>query len=446
MAQSPNISTQPYKGTRDFYPEDFRIREYIFNSIRSALKQFGYEEYDGPMLEPFELYASKSSEEIVNEQLYSLIDRGERKLAIRPEMTPTLARMVAAKQQELPKPIRWFSIPNVWRYERPQRGRLREHWQLNVDTLGGQPLQQDVEMCQIIVAIFKAFKVQDGFIVKLNHRGLTDCLFKEFLKLDSTESFTAVGRVLDAAPKMSAEQIEQALSKLLLTPEQIKCFFQILNQDKNIHSFLENREESAHLTTLMTALNKLNIAQHFRYDPTIMRGFTYYTGIVFEVFDTHPDNNRALFGGGRYDDLVGLFGGEKLSGVGFGMGDVTIAQFLETRALLPSSNFNDAIYFSYMDENLYTDFLILTNKLRIQFNNTKLSTALLTSQAAEKSKKAFAQAEKLKCRYLTIIGSNEIATQTITIKDRQTQSSESISCTQLIDYLKRHTAPEQSPQ
>ena len=131
------LSTQPYKGTRDFYPEDMRFRRWMFGQMRKVIEGFGYQEYDGPMLEPFDLYAAKSGEELVNQQLYWMMDRGERKLAVRPEMTPTLARMVAAKVHELPKPVRWYSIPNLWRYERPQRGRLREHWQLNVDVLGG---------------------------------------------------------------------------------------------------------------------------------------------------------------------------------------------------------------------------------------------------------------------------------------------------------------------
>ena len=148
-----NLSTQPYKGTRDFYPEDMRVRQWMFGKIRACLLRQGYEEYDGPMLEPFELYASKTSEEIVNEQLYWLMDRGDRKMAMRPEMTPTLARMVAAKQNEIPRPIRWFSIPNLWRYERPQRGRLREHWQLNVDVFGGNALAEDVELLSVIVAL-----------------------------------------------------------------------------------------------------------------------------------------------------------------------------------------------------------------------------------------------------------------------------------------------------
>ena len=162
------LSTQPYKGTRDFYPADMKVRNWIFDRVKRTLRAFGYEEYGGPMLEPFELYAAKTSEEIVSQQLYWLVDRGERKMAIRPEMTPTLARMVAARQHELPRPIRWFSIPNLWRYERPQRGRLREHWQLNVDVFGGHADAEDLEICQVIVALMEGFGAKDGYEVRLN--------------------------------------------------------------------------------------------------------------------------------------------------------------------------------------------------------------------------------------------------------------------------------------
>src|SRR6185503_16259880 len=179
------LSTQPYKGTRDFYPDEMRHRRWMFGRLRKAVESFGFEEYDGPMLEPFDLYAAKTGEEIVNQQLYWMMDRGERKIAVRPEMTPTLARMVAGKINELPRPVRWYSIPNLWRYERPQRGRLREHWQLNVDVLGGDPLLADLEILQVAHGIMKAFKGEKLVTIKVNHRGLMDHLFTEKLGLSA---------------------------------------------------------------------------------------------------------------------------------------------------------------------------------------------------------------------------------------------------------------------
>lgn len=177
------LSTQGYKGTRDFYPEEKRIQDYIFSIWRQTVGLFGYEEYDGPMLEAFELYAAKTGEEIVNQQLYWMMDRGDRKLAVRPEMTPTLARMVAARLHELPRPVRWFSIPNLWRYERPQRGRLREHWQLNVDVLGGEPLLGDCEILRVAFSVMRAFGGESHAVVKVNHRGLVDHVFLNHLEL-----------------------------------------------------------------------------------------------------------------------------------------------------------------------------------------------------------------------------------------------------------------------
>src|SRR3954470_1236032 len=185
------LSTQPYKGTRDFYPEDMRIRRWMFGKLRETVGHFGYQEYDGPMLEPFDLYAAKTGEEIVNQQLYWLIDRGERKMAGRPEMTPTMARMAAGKVSELAKPVRWFAIPNLWRYERPQRGRLREHWQLNVDVFGVAGTEAEYEMITVADEIFKSFGATRAmYTIKLNSRKLVDYILKDYLGLDDVTANT----------------------------------------------------------------------------------------------------------------------------------------------------------------------------------------------------------------------------------------------------------------
>src|SRR4051812_38894602 len=191
------LSSQPYKGPRDFYPDDMRIQSWMFKRMREVAQSYGYLEYDGPMLEPFELYAAKTGEEIVNQQLYWLVDRGERKMAIRPEMTPTLARMVAAKINELPRPIRWYSIPNLWRYERPQRGRLREHWQLNVDVLGGDPLEGDAEILTLALEMMAAFKAEKLVSIRVNNRRLMDHFFGQELKL-STDAALKTTKAIDA--------------------------------------------------------------------------------------------------------------------------------------------------------------------------------------------------------------------------------------------------------
>jgi histidyl-tRNA synthetase len=328
------LSTQPYKGTRDFYPEEMRFRRWMFGQMRKVVESFGYQEYDGPMLEPFDLYAAKSGEELVNQQLYWMMDRGERKLAVRPEMTPTLARMVAAKVNELPKPVRWFSIPNLWRYERPQRGRLREHWQLNVDVLGGDPLQADAEILTLAIEMMRAFGGEEHVNIRINNRKLMDQFFSQTLNL-SPEKALATTKAIDARAKIGEESYAKWLGELGISDKDrgaMEDFFQA--------PFEQTAKKlpgagSDELGKLFELLQESGVAKKVVFDPTVLRGLDYYTGTVFEMYDVSPENRRAMFGGGRYDNLVGLFGKDKLPGVGFGMGDVTMQHFLETHGLVP---------------------------------------------------------------------------------------------------------------
>jgi histidyl-tRNA synthetase len=336
MKDSP-LSTQPYKGTRDFFPEDMQLRSALFNRLRQVVSTYGYQEYDGPMLEPFELYASKTSDEIVNEQLYSFTDRGDRKVAMRPEMTPTLARMVAAKANNLPRPIRWFSIPNLWRYERPQKGRLREHWQLNVDILGPAAQDAELELLQVAIDLLRAFGANEThFEIQINHRELTNSLFNEVLQLNP-EQRQAVARAIDKRDKITPEAFRELLVKAACHDEQIATIERFLQADLNeVANICPESSGLLKLQTLFELLTALGLSAYCSFSPTIMRGFDYYTGTVFEIYDRAPENRRALFGGGRYDNLVGMFGGEKIPGIGFGMGDVTLRDFLETHGLLPT--------------------------------------------------------------------------------------------------------------
>ncbi len=399
------LSSQPYKGTRDFYPEDMQIRQWMFNCARSVLRSFGYQEYDGPILEPFELYAAKTSEEIVNEQLYSLIDRGDRKLALRPEMTPTLSRMVAAKQNELPKPIRWFSIPNLWRYERPQKGRLREHWQINVDVFGGNAFCQDLEICELIVALMDGFGAKDGYKIKLNHRGLTLHLFSEILKLPA-QKIPVVGRLLDAALKMEKQAFTKALKEEGLDPAQVQTLLSIL-EPQDISKIFLNNPEYLYLQKILNGLKSLNIDSCFELDPAIMRGFMYYTGLVFEVYDLHPENNRAILGGGRYDNLVSLFGGAPLSGVGFGLGDVTLRNFLEVRGLIPQFKKPKNLFIASVTDGEFLAVQKLAKNFREKFKEFGKAVSVLTSLEAQRPKKSFQIAEKLDARAIIFVGPTE---------------------------------------
>ncbi|MFZ9596298.1 MAG: histidine--tRNA ligase [Bdellovibrionia bacterium] len=328
------LSTQPYKGTRDFYPDEMRVQNWIFDRMSQVAQSYGYQQYNGPMLEPFELYAAKTGEEIVNQQLYWLMDRGERKLAVRPEMTPTLARMVAGKIHELPKPIRWFSIPNLWRYERPQRGRLREHWQLNVDVLGGDRTLADAEVIALALDVVGSFGGLSSVQVRVNNRKLIDAFFSEKLGL-SAEVALKTTKALDSRAKIGEEAYQKWLSDLGFSEQQKSEMEQFFRSSFEQIQTQMSGEGVQELQALFQALDESGVRSSVVFDPQILRGMDYYTGTVFEMYDQSPENRRAMFGGGRYDNLVGLFGNQKLSGVGFGMGDVTFTQFLETHSLLP---------------------------------------------------------------------------------------------------------------
>ena len=331
-----NLSTQPYKGARDFYPQDMRVRNSIVGVWRDVCKSYGYEEYDGPFLESFELYAAKSGEELVNEQLYSFEDRGGRKVAIRPEMTPTLARMVAGQFKTLPQPIRWFSIPNLWRYEKPQRGRLREHFQLNVDIFGVDGIEADFEIVSIAIDIMKKFGADESmFEIRVGNRRLLNDVFGQFGI--SAEQGVRVLKALDKRSKVSSEDFAQLLKDDAKISDgqigQVEEF--IKNPQPVIESLLKTSKGAQEVDGLLKFAKENRKDKFIKYDPTITRGLDYYTGNVFEQYDLNPKNTRSMYGGGRYDDLVEIFGGQKLSGVGFGMGDVTFLNFLEDWNLLP---------------------------------------------------------------------------------------------------------------
>ncbi len=413
------LSTQPYKGTRDFYPDELKIRSWIFARMRRACGSFGYLEYDGPMLEPFELYAAKSGEEIVNQQLYWMMDRGDRKIAVRPEMTPTMARMVAAKVNELPKPIRWFSIPNLWRYERPQRGRLREHWQLNVDVLGGDPLLADAELLTLALGMMRSFGGEKHVSIRVNSRRLMDEFFSKRLGL-SAEATLKVVKLIDARAKLGEEKFAAGLADAGVPDRgkaELEKFF-----GSSLAS-LANEMPCAgvdELTKVFGLLSESGISvsgnpkdpsSQVVFDPMIMRGLDYYTGTVFEMFDTSPENRRAMFGGGRYDNLVGLFGKEKLSGVGFGMGDVTLRDFLETHGLLPSPESSVDVFVSLPKAELRGRAESIARELRDA--GLRVITPLEVAGFGVQLK----QAVKHGARFAVLFGDTEFAAGKVIVKD-----------------------------
>ncbi len=431
MSKSPSkLSTRPYKGTRDFYPDEMRLREKIFYAFRQTLLSFGYEAYDGPMLESFDLYAAKSGEEIVNEQLYSFEDRGGRKVALRPEMTPTLARMVAAKGAELPRPIRWFSQPNLWRYERPQRGRLREHWQLNVDLLGIDSEVAEVEIVQVAIALMRSFGAGiEDFEVKINHRQLMNDLFDNVMNL-SAEHVPDVARAIDKRAKIPPEKFHELLSAAGCDATQIETLDRFLNASlMDLEEMLGESKGFQSLCAFFDQVNALGLGSVCRFDPSIMRGLDYYTGIVFEMFDKHPDNRRALFGGGRYDNLVGMFGGQSISGVGFGMGDVTFKDFLDTHGLLPAVTAPTDVLVGLFNEDMLTPSLRVASDLRGAGFRVE---SVLTSQ---KLGKQFQSADKKGIPFVLMLGPDEAEAGVISVKHLASGQQEQVSLPELANYL-----------
>ncbi len=322
-----SLSTQPYKGSRDFYPEDKRLLNYVFEKWRNTCLMFGYEEYDAPILEPIELFAAKSGDEIVNEQTYSFTDRGGREVAIRPEMTPSISRMVAGRRQELALPIRWFSVPNCWRYERPQKGRGREFYQLNIDLFGVSGIEAEIEMLQIVRDIMKSFGAkQSMYTVKINSRSLVDTLLRDVLKLDEVERKTIV-RLIDRMHKMDSAEFVSLLEAAITPAKRDAGVAHQLEAVLNVKALSELPEAFRRLPSVIMlqeiqdSLTESGI-KNIVFDISLMRGLDYYTDFVFEVFDNDPENNRSLFGGGRYDGLVGMFGVEPLPTVGFAISDV----------------------------------------------------------------------------------------------------------------------------
>lgn len=424
------LSTQPYKGARDFYPEDKRLQKFMFNTLRQVVEQFGYEEYDAPILEPLELYAAKSGEEIVNEQTYTFTDRGDRKVAIRPEMTPTVSRMVAAKRQELPYPLRWYSIPNLWRYERPQRGRLREHWQLNVDIFGVPGLEAEHELIVLSDSILQAFGAKrDSYQIKLNSRKLMNHIFEGLLELSQARAHDAA-KLIDRMNKMEASKFREGLQAIIQDQAVTKRLLEILDAKtvEDLPAILQKHPSVTELTKLQDLLNASGITNAV-FDITLMRGFDYYTDIVFEVFDTNPENNRSMFGGGRYDGLVGLFGVEAVPTVGFGMGDVTLQNFLETHKLLPDLKPESHVYVVLVGD-VYAEAQKTIQELRKKGLNVSVDTS---GRKADKQTKA---ADKRGHQYVLYIGEKELKDDKFTLKDLQTGKSSQLGLAELTEQVK----------
>jgi histidyl-tRNA synthetase len=421
------LSAQPYKGTRDYYPEQKRAQNYIFSVWRRVVERYGYEEYGAPMLEPLDVYAAKSGQELVNDQTYSFTDRGGRSVAIRPEMTPTISRMVAGRRQELAYAAGLYSIANFMRYERPQRGREREFWQLNVDIFGVERVTADIEIITMADAILKEFgATSDDYVIRVNNRMFISYMMAQFLGLDEVQAQQMM-KLFDRRNKITEQDFRDQATEITDDTAIVPKIEQILAATtiEELPDGLKESEAISDIQAVFGALEKAGINGAV-FDATLMRGLDYYTGTVFEVFDTHPDNNRSLFGGGRYDGLVGLFGAEPISAVGMAPGNTMIENFLTVRGLIPEDSSNTNVYIAVID-NALDSAQQLAQTLRAGGVNVEVD---ITDRKLDKQIKT---AVKKNIPYVLFVGPSD--TTKFSLKELSTEQDESLSVKDIITRL-----------
>ena len=426
------LSSQPYKGTRDYYPEDKRVQNYIFKTWSTVAERYGYEEYGAPTLEPLDIYLAKSGQELAGEQTYSFTDRGGRIVAIRPEMTPTISRMVAARRQELPYPARLYSIANFMRYERPQRGREREFWQFNVDIFGVDDISAEAEIITMADAVMKAFgALPEDYVIKINNRKLINFMMAQYLGLDVVCAQLMV-KLFDRKGKISeSDFIYQAREILSEDPDEGVDKIKTLMNAKTMADLpieIRNSSSVSDVQELFTQLERSGVKSAV-FDITLMRGLDYYTGTVFEVYDTRPENTRSLFGGGRYDGLVGLFGAEPISAVGMAPGGTAMENFLEVHGLIPELKSKTDVYVIALGDTKRSASKI-ASELRDQGINVELD---ITDRKLDRQLKT---AIKKKIPYLLFIGEEEVKSELYTLKDTSSASEQKVGFSDLVTLLK----------
>lgn len=364
------LSTKPVRGTSDWKPEEFKIRNYIFQTWRNACESFGYQEYLTPLIEDAEIYRAKSGNELGGKQLLIFTNTKGEDLALRPEMTPSVTRMLSSYYNAIPKPVRLFSIANFWRNEKPQKGRNREFWQLNVDIFGEDSVFADIEILMVGINIMLEFgATAKMFSVRINNRNLIDFFIKNILKIDDEKVRKNVFNLLDKWTKLNNSDLENIMRKELKFSNQqietLKTFASLQNEQDFLNEFPEIADSNGfqNIKTVLEQLRNLGLEEYVEFIPSIVRGIDYYDGLVFEAFDKNPENTRALWGGGRYNGLANIFGIKDMPAVGFGWGDETMKLFLQGWNLLPE--FTDDVYFiPVLEDNLRADCYKLAESLR----------------------------------------------------------------------------------
>ena len=415
------------KGTRDFYPDDMAYRRWMFDIIREVSTRFGYQEYEGPCLEFVDLYAAKSGEELVKEQAFVFTSRGDEELTLRPELTPTLARMVAQQQYELPLPLRWWSIGPFWRYEKPQRGRTREFYQWNIDLVGTETVAADAE----IVAVAATFLKETGLSpeqvkIFVNNRRLMD---EAFSRLDIPKDLRpAVFRVVDKLDKLSEKAWRAFALETGLSKTQVEGLLALLNND----SLWQDSDE---LVQFFALIKTFGVEDYVAYNPKVIRGLDYYTGTVFEAFEL-GGKSRAILGGGRYDNLVSDVGGNRLPGVGFAMGDVVIELVLRDAGILPErSGISPQVFVTVFDADTISDSLKLASELR------EAGLRVVVYPEADKLGKQFKFADKLDIPVAVVLGPDELAAGKVTVKNLKTREQVVVPRNDLVNQIRDYQNP-----
>ena len=399
---------QPVKGTRDFYPELMAVRMWLYEKAASVAGQFGYQEYEGPLIESLELYAAKSGDELVKDQSFVFEDRGGNLITLRPELTPTLARMVAQRQNQLLFPLRWWSFGPFWRYERPQKGRTREFFQWNIDLIGPNSAAADAELIAIVAYFFKEVGLTPSEAqILVNNRQLME---QEIAALGvSPQEYKTIFRLIDRQEKLPLDKWQAYASELGLQSSQITALDRLLS-DQGLW------EKSTALQELFPALNALGVSDYIQFAPQVIRGLDYYTGTVFEAQAIKGDLRRSILGGGRYDNLLSDVGGDSIPAVGFAMGDLVITLVLEELGLIPDeiSSPPARILVTIFSDETYLASLAAANQLR--------SAGLKVNcyPQAEKLSKQLKYADRTGISLVILLGPDEISSASMTIKNLAT--------------------------
>eukprot|EP00568_Trieres_chinensis_P007721 CAMPEP_0183299044 /NCGR_PEP_ID=MMETSP0160_2-20130417/5871_1 /TAXON_ID=2839 ORGANISM="Odontella Sinensis, Strain Grunow 1884" /NCGR_SAMPLE_ID=MMETSP0160_2 /ASSEMBLY_ACC=CAM_ASM_000250 /LENGTH=506 /DNA_ID=CAMNT_0025461197 /DNA_START=14 /DNA_END=1534 /DNA_ORIENTATION=- len=436
-APAVKLDTNPPKGTRDFYPEDMRLRNWLFGHFKRVSSLYGFSEYDAPVLESESLYTRKAGEE-VTQQLYNFEDKGERRVALRPEMTPSLARMVMAKKGGLPLPLKWFSVPQCWRYERTTRGRRREHYQWNMDVWGVGGVEVEAELLSAMVAFFEGVGLTAEDVgIRVNSRAVIGEVLGGLGVPE--EKFAATCVLVDKLEKVPIDAIQDDLEELGLTREVVEKLTSVLSEnslDAVAAVLPPDSDAIEELKRMFDICKAYGIADWVSFDASVVRGLAYYTGAVFEAFDRRGEL-RAIAGGGRYDRLLETFGGEPTPAAGFGFGDAVIVELLKERGILPS--FDDAgveaVVFAMRDE-LYGAAVDVASKLR--------SAGMTVDVILEKKKPkwVFKHADRIGAKYCVIVAPDEHERGEVSVKNLMKGEQSAVSLEGISDWAKDRARTE----